>query len=54
MSIAAYIRVSSHSQKSDSQHADIKPWLTAHHHALDGVQWFEDRETGATLQRPVA
>jgi DNA invertase Pin-like site-specific DNA recombinase len=52
MSISVYTRVSSHSQKSDSQQADIKRWLTAHHHNLDSVQWFEDRETGATLQRP--
>src|SRR4029450_9243135 len=52
MKIAAYIRVSSYSQKTDSQRADIRRWLTAHGHDLDAVQWFEDKETGATLQRP--
>jgi DNA invertase Pin-like site-specific DNA recombinase len=49
--IGVYIRVSSHSQKSDSQYAEIQRWLTAHGHALDTVQWFEDTETGATLTR---
>ena len=49
--IGVYIRVSSHSQKSDSQRAEIQRWLAAHGHALDAVQWFEDKETGATLHR---
>jgi DNA invertase Pin-like site-specific DNA recombinase len=52
MKTAAYIRVSSYSQKTASQRADIRRWLTAHGHDLDTVQWFEDKETGATLQRP--
>ena len=51
MSVAVYIRVSSHSQKSDSQKAEITRWLKAHGHALDDVFWYEDRETGATLNR---
>jgi DNA invertase Pin-like site-specific DNA recombinase len=49
--ISVYIRVSSHSQKSDSQHAEIRRWLRAHGHDLETVQWFEDTETGATLTR---
>jgi DNA invertase Pin-like site-specific DNA recombinase len=49
--IGVYIRVSSPSQKSDSQHAQIRHWLRAHDHALETVQWFEDTETGATLTR---
>jgi len=49
--IGVYIRVSSHSQKSDSQRADIQRWLEAHGHALNTVQWFEDKETGTTLHR---
>jgi DNA invertase Pin-like site-specific DNA recombinase len=52
MKIAVYIRVSSHSQKTDSQRADIRRWRIAHGHDPDTVQWFEDKETGATLQRP--
>jgi DNA invertase Pin-like site-specific DNA recombinase len=52
MKIAVYIRVSSHSQKTDSQRADIRRWRIAHGHDPDTVQWFEDKETGTTLQRP--
>jgi DNA invertase Pin-like site-specific DNA recombinase len=52
MSTAVYIRVSSTGQKSDSQQADIRRWLIAHSHDPDNVQLFENRETGATLQRP--
>jgi DNA invertase Pin-like site-specific DNA recombinase len=48
--IACYCRVSSHSQKTDSQKAEITRWL--HHQGLDSgaVQWFEDRERGQTLR----
>src|SRR5256885_9065721 len=49
--IGVYIRVSSPTQKSDSQYAEIQRWLRAHGHAPDTVQWFEDTETGATLTR---
>jgi DNA invertase Pin-like site-specific DNA recombinase len=49
--IGVYIRVSSHTQKSDSQYAEIQRWLRAHGHAPEAVQWFEDTETGATLTR---
>ena len=49
--IGVYIRVSSPTQKSDSQHAQIRRWLRAHGHDLETVQWFEDTETGATLTR---
>jgi DNA invertase Pin-like site-specific DNA recombinase len=51
MGIGVYIRVSSQGQRGDSQRAEIQRWLEAHGHALDAVQWFEDRETGATLHR---
>lgn len=51
MSIAVYIRVSTHGQKSDSQKAEISQWLKAHGHALKKVQWFEDKETGANINR---
>jgi DNA invertase Pin-like site-specific DNA recombinase len=49
--IAVYIRVSSHSQKGDSQKAAIAHWLASHSHALADVRWYEDKETGKTLQR---
>ena len=49
--IGVYLRVSSHTQKSDSQYAEVQRWLRAHGYALETVQWFEDTETGATLTR---
>lgn len=51
MSIGIYIRVSSKSQKSDSQRAEIQHWLDAHGHKPESVKWFEDVETGTTLNR---
>jgi len=51
MSVGAYIRVSSRTQKSDSQRAEIQRWLDAHGYKPEAVQWFEDVETGATLDR---
>jgi len=51
MSIAVYIRVSTHGQKSDSQKAEISQWLKVHGHDPKNVQWFEDKETGANLNR---
>ena len=49
--IGVYLRVSSHTQKSDSQYTEVQRWLRAHGYALETVQWFEDTETGATLTR---
>jgi DNA invertase Pin-like site-specific DNA recombinase len=49
--IGVYIRVSSHSQKGDSQKAAITQWLANHGHPLSAVRWYEDTETGKTLQR---
>ncbi|MGH1377071.1 MAG: recombinase family protein [Alphaproteobacteria bacterium] len=51
MSIAVYIRVSSHSQKPDSQKAEISRWLKAHGHNLSEVMWYEDYETGTSMNR---
>jgi DNA invertase Pin-like site-specific DNA recombinase len=50
--IACYCRVSSRSQKTDSQKAEVTRWLQ--HQGLDVavVQWFEDIERGQTLRRP--
>lgn len=50
--IGVYIRISSYSQKADSQRAEIEKWLTSHGHDLANVLWFEDTETGKTLDRP--
>jgi DNA invertase Pin-like site-specific DNA recombinase len=49
--IGVYIRVSSHSQKGDSQQAALRQWLANHGHALATVRWYEDTETGKNLQR---
>ena len=51
MSIGVYIRVSTPGQKSDSQRAEILQWLSANGHDSKHVQWFEDKETGANLNR---
>ena len=50
--IACYLRVSSRTQKTDSQKAEIEQWLIRHGHDLASVQWFEDKESGKTLKRP--
>jgi DNA invertase Pin-like site-specific DNA recombinase len=50
MSTAVYIRVSSpKGQKTDSQRAELEAWLKRHHY--QSVQWFEDHESGTTMQR---
>lgn len=50
--IACYCRVSSRRQRHDSQKTEITRWLQNHGISGAGVRWFEDTETGTTLQRP--
>lgn len=50
--IAAYVRVSSRQQKTDSQESEIKKWLEGNGIAPEQVQWYRDTETGKTLDRP--
>ena len=50
--IACYARVSTARQKTDSQRAEIEKWLTNHGINTEQVQWYEDKETGTTLERP--
>jgi DNA invertase Pin-like site-specific DNA recombinase len=50
--IVCYCRVSSKDQKVDSQKAEITRWLRGNKFKLSGVTWYEDVESGATLQRP--
>jgi DNA invertase Pin-like site-specific DNA recombinase len=50
--IACYCRVSSRAQKHDSQRAEITRWLRGQRIPRAKVQWFEDQETGTSLQRP--
>ena len=49
--IGVYIRVSSHSQKGDSQKTVITQWLVSQGYDVTDVQWYEDQESGATLRR---
>jgi DNA invertase Pin-like site-specific DNA recombinase len=51
-SIAAYIRVSTYDQKTESQREEISRWLKNHGFDPESIQWFEDKETGKTLPRP--
>ncbi|OGQ81197.1 MAG: resolvase [Deltaproteobacteria bacterium RIFOXYA12_FULL_58_15] len=50
--VACYCRVSSQGQKNDSQRSEIRRWLRGNGIAANAVEWFEDKETGRTLQRP--
>ena len=50
--IACYCRVSSRSQKTESQKAELTRWLTHQGLDLTAVQWFEDIERGQSLRRP--
>ena len=51
-SIAAYIRVSTYDQKTESQREEIACSLKNHGIDPESIQWFEDKETGKTLHRP--
>lgn len=49
--IGAYLRVSSSSQRTDSQRSEIESWLDAHGIEPASVRWYEDKETGKTMKR---
>lgn len=49
--IACYIRVSTTGQNAAGQKADIERWITGQGFANDAVRWFEDKESGKTLER---
>jgi DNA invertase Pin-like site-specific DNA recombinase len=51
-SVACYCRVSTRQQKTDSQKAEIQRWLKGYGLSSKSVQWFEDHESGKTIQRP--
>ena len=49
--IACYCRVSTRHQKNDSQRAEINQWLKNNRIKKSAVRWFEDKESGSTIQR---
>lgn len=49
--IACYCRVSTRHQKNDSQRAEINQWLKNNRIKNSAVRWFEDKESGSTIQR---
>ena len=49
--IACYCRVSSRSQRNDSQRAAICEWLKSHGVEPSDVQWFIDQKSGRTTKR---
>ena len=50
--IACYCRVSSARQKTDSQKPEIRRWLQGNGIDPSTVEWFGDKESGRTLNRP--
>jgi len=50
--VACYCRVSSQGQKNDSQRSEIRRWLRGNGIAAASVEWFEDKETAKSLERP--
>lgn len=48
---ACYCRVSTKNQKNDSQRAEIERWLRNHNVDPGIVLWFEDKESGTTMNR---
>lgn len=50
--IAAYIRVSTHSQNEAGQRDAISAWLRSTGIPAERVLWFSDQQTGDNLKRP--
>jgi DNA invertase Pin-like site-specific DNA recombinase len=50
--IAAYTRVSTQDQNTHAQRREIQKWLKANGITRTEVEWYEDMETGTSLQRP--
>jgi DNA invertase Pin-like site-specific DNA recombinase len=47
-SVAIYVRVSSKSQDTRSQEADLKRWAEGQ----DGIVWYRDKASGTRMERP--
>ena len=51
MKVACYVQVARR-QKDDGQRLEIQQWLTGNGIDSAQVEWFADKESGSTLQRP--
>ncbi len=52
MSEAIYVRVSSTNQDTRSQTPELRAWAKAREANGEAVEWFEDKFTGTTMDRP--
>lgn len=52
MSVAYYIRVSTTRQNHDGQRAELQRWLDGNNIDQGQVEWYADKESGSTLERP--
>ena len=52
MTVAIYERVSSRSQKTDSQHHDLATWAKGQMATGVTIRWHEDTFTGKSMERP--
>lgn len=50
--IAVYVRISSHTQKTDSQKAELTQWMKCQKLPAKPITWFEDKESGRSFKRP--
>ena len=51
-SICCYVRVSTVGQNEASQKREIQKWLAGNGYNSNSVQWFVDKESGDSLNRP--
>ncbi len=49
--IAVYTRVSTDKQTADSQAHELNQWLTGQGYSPDKVTWYQDKESGKSLDR---
>lgn len=49
--IAVYTRVSTDKQTADSQQHEINQWIKAQGYNAESVTWYQDKESGRTLDR---
>jgi DNA invertase Pin-like site-specific DNA recombinase len=50
---ACYLRVSTNGQSTNGQRVEIEKWLAENSVDASRVRWYEDKESGATLMRPM-